>query len=102
MTIGSPGTSAPASRAPARSAGPSGIASRGRRRRRARPSFPRGPDAVAAVPADAEQDDLGWKPAALEHRHRGRDAPKTRLLVARWMCESVGMRRDVTVEVSAA
>jgi hypothetical protein len=28
-------------------------------------------DAVTAVPADAEQDDLGWKPAALEHRHRG-------------------------------
>jgi hypothetical protein len=31
---------------------------------------------------DAEQDDLGWKPAALEHRHRGEDAPKTRLLAA--------------------
>ena len=39
-------------------------------------------DAVAAVPADAEQDDLGWKPAALEHRHRGEDAPKPRLLAA--------------------
>jgi hypothetical protein len=30
-------------------------------------------DAIAAVPADAEQDDLGRKPAALEHRHRGED-----------------------------
>src|SRR5512132_4226887 len=38
-------------------------------------------DAVTAVPADAEQDDLGRKPAALEHRHRG-DIPKTRLLAA--------------------
>jgi hypothetical protein len=33
-------------------------------------------DAVAAVPADAEQDDLGRKPAALEHRHRGEKLPK--------------------------
>lgn len=40
-------------------------------------------DAVAAVPADAEQDHLGRKPAALEHRHRGGDAPKTRLLAVR-------------------
>jgi hypothetical protein len=39
-------------------------------------------DAVAAVSADAEQDDLGWKPAALEYRHRGEDGPKTRLLAA--------------------
>jgi hypothetical protein len=39
-------------------------------------------DAVAAVPADAEQDDLDRKPAALEHRHQGGDAPKTRLLAA--------------------
>jgi hypothetical protein len=40
-------------------------------------------DAVAAVPADAEQDDLGRKPAALEDRHLEEDAPKTRLLVDR-------------------
>jgi hypothetical protein len=40
-------------------------------------------DTVAAVPANAEQDDLGQKPAALEHRHQGEDAPKTRLLVDR-------------------
>jgi hypothetical protein len=39
-------------------------------------------DAVAAVPADAEQDDLGRKPAALEHRYQGEVAPKTRLLAA--------------------
>ena len=32
-------------------------------------------DAVAAVPADAEQDDLGRKPAALEHRHRALQKP---------------------------
>ena len=42
----------------------------------------RGFQSIAAVPADAEQDDLGQKPAALEHRHRGEDAPKTRLLAA--------------------
>jgi hypothetical protein len=40
-------------------------------------------DAVAAVPADAEQDDLGWKPAAFEHGHWEGDAPKTRLLERR-------------------
>jgi hypothetical protein len=28
-------------------------------------------DAIPAVPADAEQDDLDRKPAALEHRHQG-------------------------------
>ena len=33
-------------------------------------------DAIPAVPADAEQDDLGRKPAALEHRHRGETLQK--------------------------
>ena len=30
-------------------------------------------DPVFAIPPDAEQDDLGWKPAALEHRYGGED-----------------------------
>jgi hypothetical protein len=36
-------------------------------------------DAVFAVPTNAKQDDLGRKPAALEHLHRG-DISKARLL----------------------
>jgi putative transcriptional regulator len=35
-------------------------------------------DVVFAAPADAEEDDLGRKPAALEHRHRG-DIPNVRV-----------------------
>ena len=36
-------------------------------------------DPILAILADGEQNDLGRKPAALEHRHR-RDTPKASLL----------------------